>query len=309
LATKKKKTNKFGITPSVIFLNLTIILLLVIIFFFAYNVIKGDDETVSVSAPFTPVTEEQEISTPESVPTESDNSSVNQSKDESSLSSETSYDESSFDVTSDETSSDETSSEDTSSEGETVDTYFDREFFDSSLFIGDSISTGLSLYGFLDAENVFATQGLAPSTVLSIEIDGKTFSGKIASFKPEKIFIMLGTNSVGYGNAEDLVDSMKTLVDNISSTCKSEIYVLSIPPVTRDAEARQDNYLTIDAINEYNGLLKTAISGTKAKFIDFNSILSDSDGYFNEEYAEMDGIHFMGSTYQVMLSYLQKTTQ
>ena len=307
MATKKKKTNKFGITPSVIFLNLTVILFLVIICFFAYNVIKGDEELTSTVAPFTPVTEEQEISTPESIPTESDNSSAEDSKEESTLPPETSDGEDSD--TSEETSSETTSSEDTSSEGETEDTYFDKEFFDSSLFIGDSISTGLSLYGFLDAENVFATQGLAPSTVLTIEIDGKTFSDKIASFKPEKIFIMLGTNSVGYGDAADLVDSMKTLVESISTTCKSEIYVLSIPPVTRDAEARQDNYLTIEAINEYNGLLKTAVSGTSAKFIDFNSVLSDADGYFNEDYAEMDGIHFMGSTYQIMLSYLQKTTQ
>ena len=30
------------------------------------------------------------------------------------------------------------------------------------------------------------------------------------------------------------------------------------------------------------------------------------DEHFNADYAEMDGIHFMGKTYEVMLSYLQK---
>lgn len=301
MATKKKKTNKFGITPSVIFLNLTVILFILIVIFFAYNVIKEDDGLNSSVPPFTAVTKKPETSQPESQPeTESNDASL----PESSSSGTDSEDESSGLI---ENSSEEATSSDTSDE-DVPDTYFDVEYFDDALFIGDSISTGLSLYGFLDAENVFATQGLAPSTVLSVEIDGKTFSDKIASFKPGKIFIMLGTNSVGYGDADSLVDSMKTLVSDITSTCKSQVYVLSIPPVTRDAEASQSNYLTKEAINEYNGKLKTAVEGTSAVFIDFNAVLSDSDGYFNEDYAEMDGIHFMGSTYQVMLSYLQKQT-
>lgn len=305
MTTNKKKSNKFGITPSVIFLNLTVILLLFIICFFAYNVIKGDDEDVSSVAPFTAVTEKTESSVPETSVSETESNSTSLPSDESSLPPETSEVDITTSAEETETESDITS-EDDPPEVSRPDTDFDTEYFDDCLFIGDSISTGLSLYGFLDDNNVFATQGLAPSTVLSIEIDGNTFSDKIASFKPGKIFIMLGTNSVGYTDAEYLVDSMKTLVDSISSICKSEIYVLSIPPITRNAELRQDNYLTIDAINEYNGLLKTTIEGTTATFVDFNSILTASDGYFNEDYAEMDGIHFMGSTYQVMLSYLQK---
>lgn len=307
MATKRKKTNKFGITPSVIFLNLTVIMFLVIVCFFAYNVIKEDEIQTSSEPPFTAVTDKPVTSAPQSAPeTESSNESMTSQDSDSSSSTESNSSDST--ETSDTESSSVENSEDTSSEGEVQDTYFDREFFDDALFIGDSISTGLSLYGFLDEENVFATQGLAPSTVLTIEIDGKTFSDKITSFKPEKIFIMLGTNSVGYADAADLVDSMKTLVNDITSTCKSKVYVLSIPPVTKDAEADQSNYLTKEAINEYNNKLKAVVEGTKAEFIDFNAMLSDSDGYFNEDYAEMDGIHFMGSTYQVMLSYLQKQT-
>ncbi len=300
MATKKKKTNKFGITPSVIFLNLTVLLFLFIVFFFAYNVIKEDTETTSSVPPFTAVTEKPETSAPESKPETENSDTSSATESENSDSSDISATES---VTSSENSEDENSSD-----TDTPDTYFDKDYFEDALFIGDSISTGISLYGFLDSENVFATQGLAPSTVLTTEIDGKTFSDKIASFKPGKIFIMLGTNSVGYADAEYLVESMKTLISDITSTCKSKVYVLSIPPVTKDAEADQSNYLTIEAINEYNKKLKEVVDGTSAEFIDFNAVLSDADGYFNEDYAEMDGIHFMGSTYQVMLSYLQKQT-
>lgn len=281
MAQKKKGKNKFGITPSMIFLNLLLVLIICTVCFFTYNIINGDDGTSS-EPPFTAVTSESPET--EAPATESDASSVPQSN-----------------VSSGETSD---NSSGTSDNQPTID--FDKEYFSSSLFIGDSISTGLSLYGFLDKENVFAQQGLAPSTALDAEIDGVTLSDKIASFKPKKVFIMLGTNSVGYADNETLATSMKELVDKIAGLTKAKIYVISIPPVTAEAEASDENALTLKNITDYNAKLKTTIAGSSATFIDLNSVLSSSDGYFDADYAEMDGIHFMGTTYEVMLSYLQK---
>lgn len=277
---QKKGKNKFGITPSMIFLNLLLVLIICTVCFFTYNIINGEDGTSS-EPPFTAVTSEP----PETTGTDTSADSSNKPE-------------------SNESSSDSSAS-DTSSDNEpTVD--FDKDYFSSSLFIGDSISTGLSLYGFLDQDNVFAQQGLAPSTALDAEIDGVTLSDKIASFKPKKIFIMLGTNSVGYADNETLASNMKDLVDKISGLTKAQIYVMSIPPVTAEAEQSDENALTVKDITDYNTKLKSSIADSGAKFIDLNSVLSDSDGYFDSDYAEMDGIHFMGKTYEVMLSYLQK---
>lgn len=188
----------------------------------------------------------------------------------------------------------------------TASTDFDTSFFDDSLFIGDSITTGLYLYGYLDPSLVYAKVGLAPSTALDSEIDGETIDSKIKSDNPKKIYIMLGTNSVGYADGNYLADCMGELVQHISKVSKAKVYVLSIPPITYYAEADYDNALTTSAINEYNGALEKVISGTKAEFLDLHSVLTAPDGYYYEEYHEMDGIHFMGSTYQVMLSFLEK---
>ena len=136
---QKKGINKFGITPSMIFLNLLLVLIICTVCFFTYNIINGEDNTSSeppeTSAPAT---------TAGSTKKPDSNSSVATSDNEPTLD-------------------------------------FDKDYFSSSLFIGDSISTGLSLYGFLDQQNVFAQQGLAPSTALDADIDGVTLSDKIAS--------------------------------------------------------------------------------------------------------------------------------
>lgn len=188
----------------------------------------------------------------------------------------------------------------------TAPTDFEASYFDDALFIGDSITTGLYLYGYLDQSLVYAKLGLAPSTALDSEIDGETIDSKIKANNPKKIYIMLGTNSVGYSDGNYLANCMGELVQHISQITKAKVYVLSIPPITYYAEADYDNALTTDAINEYNSALKNVINGTKAKFLDFHSVLTAPDGYYYEEYHEMDGIHFMGSTYQVMLSFLEK---
>lgn len=191
-------------------------------------------------------------------------------------------------------------------EASAASTDFDTSYFDDALFIGDSITTGLYLYGYLDPSLVYAKLGLAPSTALDSEIDGETIDSKIKSDNPKKIYIMLGTNSVGYADGNYLADCMGELVQHISKVSKAKVYVLSIPPVTYYAEADYDNALTTSAINEYNSALENVISGTNAKFLDLHSVLTAPDGYYYEEYHEMDGIHFMGSTYQVMLSFLEK---
>ena len=67
---------------------------------------------------------------------------------------------------------------------------------------------------------------------------------------------------------------MGELVQHISQITKAKVYVLSIPPITYYAEADYDNALTTSAINEYNTALKSVIKGTKAKFLDFHSVLT-----------------------------------
>lgn len=189
---------------------------------------------------------------------------------------------------------------------------YDKDFFASSLFIGDSIATGLSGFGYLPAENVFAQVGLNPNSVLTHlvpdvtvpEKTEKTAVEKANELQPEYIFIMLGTNGLAYLDIDFMIEKMSLFIDSLREVSpNSEIVVISIPPVTAVHEA--ENPEKIKDIENYNNKLNILADNKDCHFIDIYTMLLDETGYFSKDYAENDGLHFKGRTYPVVLSKIQ----
>lgn len=188
-----------------------------------------------------------------------------------------------------------------------TDTY-DDAFFADDLFIGDSISTGLLNYGYLNSSQVFAAIGLNPDSALTEEIDGMTCTAKAEALKPKRIYIMLGSNGLAYMGNTYMIGKMKTLVEELKAASPdSYIYVLSIPPVTKEHEA--EGAETMAMITGYNKLLKDLADEIGVVYLDLCSELENSAGYFSDSYAEADGMHFLGAAYKKMLSFLQRSIQ
>lgn len=191
-------------------------------------------------------------------------------------------------------------------------TVYSKEYFSNDLFIGDSIFTGLSGYGYIDAANVAAKIGYTPSGAMSKAFDAKGVSAVdyAKQRQPKCIYIMLGSNTMAAGtNYDVIVSQYKELVNKLKAECpKSEICVISIPPVTSDSSSAKAGNITNENIRKVNTKLKAMAAELDEKYFDLNSMLSDSKGYFREDYAEQDGLHFKGSTYKVMLSALQNGT-
>lgn len=192
---------------------------------------------------------------------------------------------------------------------ETLSTDFDKEFFANDLFIGDSIATGLSAYGILSPKNVAAAVGYTPYKAYSTEIalgDGSTgtaFDYAVA-MQPKRIFIMLGSN--GITSATAMEDSYRTLLEKLTDKCpNSEVYCLSVTPVTNDSSSAASAGITNSMITDFNKYIKALTKELELTYIDLYSLLSDENGYFLHEYAENDGLHFKGATYNVMLSYIE----
>ena len=211
------------------------------------------------------------------------------------------------------TSSTESSSSSTEGSGDSLpvnSTIYSKEFFQNDLFIGDSIFTGLSGYKYLDAANVAAKIGYTPSGAMSKAFDAKGVSAVeyAKTRQPKRIFIMLGSNTMAAGTNYDIIVSQyKDLVKKLREECpKSLICVISIPPVTADSSSAEAGNIKNENIDMVNIKLKTMASELEEEYFDLNTLLSDNNGYFREDYAEQDGLHFLGTTYKVMLSALQK---
>lgn len=183
---------------------------------------------------------------------------------------------------------------------------YTQEFFANDLFIGDSISTGLYLFEYLEKDNVFAEVGLNPESALTREIEGKTCIAKAAEMNPKRIYIMLGSNGLAFMDGQYMANKLTELIAELKVACPTaKICVISIPPVTKAHEAEGNE--TMEKVNNYNAALKTVCDDGGYTFIDICTLFKDSEGYFADKYAENDGLHFKGSTYTVMLGYIQKT--
>ena len=185
---------------------------------------------------------------------------------------------------------------------------YEDAFFKDDLFIGDSIGTGLVNYGYLSSDQVYAQIGLNPESARTKEYGGYTAVTRAKELQPKRIYIMLGSNGLAYMGNTYMTEQMKLLVDELKENCpESYIYVISIPPVTKvhDNEGQE----TMVMVNGYNRLLKDMCDENAVVYLDLCSQLQDSTGYFSDKYAEADGLHFLGTAYKKMLSFLQKSIQ
>ncbi|MDE6591704.1 MAG: hypothetical protein K2K57_01390 [Oscillospiraceae bacterium] len=192
-----------------------------------------------------------------------------------------------------------------------VSSEYDKAFFESDLFIGDSISTGYFLYGFMAEKNVFAKIGLNPSSVLTKSVPtvyGEITAADMISYTlPKRVYIMLGSNGIQWLSGESMLRSMKSLTEMINLTSpETEIVIVGVPPVTAAYDATVEGMDIMAAVNDYNSGLAQFAAENSYIFVDPGAILKDSTGYFAGQYAEGDGMHFKSATYKVLLSYIER---
>ncbi|PWL47139.1 MAG: hypothetical protein DBY45_01235 [Clostridiales bacterium] len=186
-----------------------------------------------------------------------------------------------------------------------------EEWFDDAIFIGDSLTEGLSAYNLLDSDKVVASTGINPQTILTKECieqsDGSTVTvlHAIASKHPAKIYVMLGSNGVAFIGKDKLVELYGEFVDNLkSSHPDSDIYLQSILPVTHAKETEDDRYAN-SKIDEYNAAIMQMAGEKKVYFVNVAEAIKDENGCLPADVGA-DGMHFGPSTYNLWLDYLRE---
>ena len=322
LPRKPKKSKKYSVMseyklpPSVILLNIIMIVVVLgiclAVFFIMFNksLDEASDSSGSSSSALVPVSS-QGSSSQSTVSSTDPDSSEDSTHEVSSSDNSSDENTSSDDESGTDSVSEPGSSESTDSSSQNITYFYNAAHFKDDLFIGDSIYTGLSLYGFIDADHVAAAIGYTPYKAMN-SIFGNTNESALsyaAKMQPKRIFIMLGSNDMGGRDHSFLISSYDSFLSLLKESCpESTICVVSIPPVTADSSLASRSDISNRDIILVNAELRRMCKTYEALYFDLNSLVSDDDGYFKKQYAEIDGLHFVYDTYVLMLSELERIT-
>lgn len=188
----------------------------------------------------------------------------------------------------------------------------EKSYFDDAVFIGDSISKGLKLYGILDDKNVVADQNVNLYQLYNNDkvyyINNKdkvTVWDAIAKKQsdPKKIYILLGSNGIpGLDNDlhityyYDLVKKMKNKYPN------AILYVASVTPITKDSSYTRTNF-NMTKINAFNELVIQMAKDENIYYLDAASFLKDENGYLKSDYASSDGLHLTAKGHNELFKF------
>ncbi|GIQ70401.1 lysophospholipase [Xylanibacillus composti] len=172
-------------------------------------------------------------------------------------------------------------------------------FYATSVFLGDSITEGLSYHDVLDVENVLAGAGKTAHIALETgDVD------ELVSRMPEHVYIQLGSDDILWPTDDPVAYSLSHYAQLIEEIHKqlpdASITLLSVTPVTAEAEEAEPRY---GNIAEYNERLKALAAEKQVEFIDLSPLVADHADLY-----DTDGIHFQAEFYPLLLGYLQESS-
>ena len=188
----------------------------------------------------------------------------------------------------------------------------DGSYFSDALFIGDSRTVGLSLYGEIKGATYFAKNSATVYTFLNgyetekpdPRMGDRTLSEVLAGRKFGKIYILFGINELGgsapsavRGGFERFVSLLKAAQPNAKIIIQSNMHV---------TKAYEEKYPVRgkDRVNELNLLLAGLANGKDVFYLGFETLFDDEEGYLREDYAR-DGLHMLaGEPYNVWRGYI-----
>lgn len=183
------------------------------------------------------------------------------------------------------------------------------EYFDNCVFVGDSLTLGLSSYNIFSTDNVFASIGMnidkIDTSTITTRFGDVTVLNALIKTNPQIIYIMLGSNGIFWMSNNSMIEKYSQFIDDIKEKLpNAKIYALSIPPVTAEKETILENPVLNSSIDSYNSELLTLANTKNINFVDLNTALKNNDGKLDTDKAERDGYHFKRATYDIMLDYL-----
>ena len=184
-------------------------------------------------------------------------------------------------------------------------------FSNGTLFIGDSLTTGLPLYHVINS-SFYCVESISTYNILTsrfIDRDGVmlTLPEALSSDgnKWKRIYIQLGVNEI-WSTADSFAGGYGKLIDALKTYCPdATIYVQSVFPMTESASSgTYSQYGGNAKLREFNSKLIELCTKRGLYYVNVYEILDDGTGALNASYAGSDGVHIPPSTYKLWVDYL-----
>ena len=179
----------------------------------------------------------------------------------------------------------------------------EREFTKESVFVGDSICSGFSVYNTVYPENVLARGSLAAWSFFDYnfyvgeqEVD---YATALALTDPKYAFLSMGMNDINMFGEEEYCENYRAIIDATLESSGAEVYVCAISPIVAESM-----FTTNYRIDCFNVALKGFIEENyteRVHFLDFAKHLKESDDSLKDCFDGGDGIHLSPYAYYVAL--------
>lgn len=182
-------------------------------------------------------------------------------------------------------------------------------YFNDVLFVGDSITTGIDLYGVVKNAAVVAYTGINTNTVMTSKVirsgnSKVTFLEAMSWYKPNKIYMMFGINGIAFQTKNQFISGYRNFLNATKKQHPNAvIYVQSILPVT-DKKQKKDSRFANTKIDSYNEALKQLAEECGVYYLDVAHDFKDGNGNLPNA-ASSDGIHFGTAYYKIWINYIK----
>ena len=182
----------------------------------------------------------------------------------------------------------------------------DGDYYKDAVFVGSTVLAGLSDYGYVESDNMLLSDSISlgnfNTVILSVNDVESVISDAAAIKKAGKLYIMIGINDLNSLSEAEPFSELEEFIESVKGKSGStEIYLMSLLPVTSDNESRIAFNSDVDM---YNSLLLEFANKMNVFYLDVNTGFKGNDGKLPASYAEINGIKLKKAGYEQLSEYI-----
>lgn len=181
-------------------------------------------------------------------------------------------------------------------------------YFDDVVFLGDSRTDGLRLYGGMTHGTFLFFTGATVESVFTREVETQLGTmpllDALAEMEYGRIYVMLGVNELGWKGTDIFRNQSAALIQRLQEDHpEAEIVIQSILPVSAKID-EEGRYVNNQRIAEYNQVWLELAEQFNVNYLNIAEVLLDENGQLPSELT-YDGVHLNKAGCRVWLDYMR----